>query len=162
MRISSTEFLQGSLAQILQQEANVNQLNQEISSGQAISNAIQDPGGAGLALGIGGQIDRLTFDSNNAQAGVQSLQNGVGILQQVTTLINEMSNTAGQAANGTMSDTDRQALVGVVQGAIQQLVQLANAQGPNGGYMFAGSQTSTRPFQMQANGQVLFDNERFS
>ena len=156
MRISSTEFLQSSLAQILQQEGNVNQLNQEISSGQAISSAIQDPGGAGLALGISGQIDRLTFDTNNANSGVQSLQGGIGILQQVTTLINQMSNTAAQAANGTISDSDRQALVGVVQGAIQQLVQLANAQGSNGDYMFAGSQTATRPFQMQANGQVLF------
>jgi flagellar hook-associated protein 3 FlgL len=156
MRISTNEFLLGSLNNILAQESTVNQLNQQISSGQSMSTATDDPAGAGLALGISNQVDQLTFDAANAQSGAQSLQGGLGVLQQVTDLINQVSTTADQAATGTMSASDRQSLVGVVQSALQELIQFGNAQSANGEYMFGGSQTGTPPFLAQPNGQVTF------
>jgi len=47
MRISSNEFLLGSLNDLLNQESNVNQLNQEIATGQTMLDATTDPAGAG-------------------------------------------------------------------------------------------------------------------
>ena len=49
MRISTNEFLLGSLDQLLAQESTVNQLNQEIATGQSMLDATTDPAGAGSA-----------------------------------------------------------------------------------------------------------------
>ena len=69
MRISSNEFLLGSLNDLLNQESNVNQLNQEIATGQTMLDATTDPAGAGLAVEVASQIDRLNYDSKNADSG---------------------------------------------------------------------------------------------
>lgn len=156
MRISTNEFLLGSLNSILAQESTVNQLNQEISSGQSLTDATTNPAGAGLVLEVAGQVAHLTYDVSNAESGSQTIQNGLNALQQVTTLISQMRQTAEQAANGTTTSSNREALVSVAQNALQELVQLANTQGPNGSYLFAGSQANSEPFQLLPNGQVAY------
>lgn len=159
MRISTSEFLFGSLNDLLSQEGTVNQLNRQISTGQSMLGPMDDPAGAGLALGIANQIDQLKFDSNNAEAGAQTIQEGLSVLQSVTNVINRVRQTAVQAANGTTNAADRQSLVGVVQGALQELIQLANTQLPDGRYIFGGSKSNAEPFQILASGQTVFNGD---
>ena len=102
MRISTNEFLAGTLADILGQETSVNQLNQAIASGQTMQSAIDDPAGAGLELSTAGQIQQLSFDTANAQSGTATIQNSLASLQGVSTLLSQIQNIAVQAANGTM------------------------------------------------------------
>src|SRR5262249_1519994 len=59
---------------------------------------------------------------------------------------------------GTAAAT-RQALVNVAQNGLQQLVQLANTQGPNGRYLFAGSKANAVPFQTLPDGQIVFGGD---
>jgi flagellar hook-associated protein 3 FlgL len=159
MRISTNEFLLGSLNDIMAQEANVNQLNQQIAGGQTMQTALDNPAGAGAALNIAGQISQLSFDSANAQSGAESIQNSLNSLQGVSTILSQIKDTAVQAANGTESTADRQALAGTVQSALQQLIQLANSQSANGQYLFAGSDTGSAPFSLEADGQVVFTGD---
>lgn len=159
MRISTSEFLLGSLNTMLAQETTVNQLNQEISSGQSLTDPTTDPAGAGLVLNLSDEINHLTFDNNNADAATQSIQSGISVLQQVTTVLNQVRQTAVQAANGTTTAADRASFVNVVQGALQELVQLANTQGADGSYLFSGSKATTTPFSQLSNGQVIYDGD---
>jgi flagellar hook-associated protein 3 FlgL len=159
MRISTSEFLLGSLADIMNQEGNVNALNQQVASGQTMQSALDDPAGAEAALNLQGQITHLSVDGANAQSGSQSLQNSLNSLQGVSTVLAQIKNTAIQAANGTMSDEDRQALAGTVQSALQQLVQLANTQSADGQFLFGGSRTASAPFAVQPDGQILFTGD---
>ena len=46
MRISTNQFLLGSLDELLAQESTVNQLNQQIATGQTMLDATADPAGA--------------------------------------------------------------------------------------------------------------------
>jgi flagellar hook-associated protein 3 FlgL len=156
MQISTSEFLLGALPELLAQESNVNQLNKEIASGQTMLTANSDPAGAGLALETAGQIQQLTYDAGNAQAGANSIQTTLGALQQVNNLINQLNQTALTAASATTADNTRQALVTEAQSALQQLVQLANTQGTDGNYIFAGANSGSAPFTTEANGQVTF------
>ncbi|HXP31701.1 MAG TPA: flagellar hook-associated protein FlgL [Stellaceae bacterium] len=159
MRISTNEFLLGSLNDMLGLQSNINTLNQEIATGQSLVDPTTDPAGAGLALNVAGQLGQLTYDSSNAQSGTLSIQNGLGVLQQVTTLINQIRQTAEQAANGTMTAQTRSSLVTTVQGALQELVQLANSQTADGSYLFAGSKANSQPFQLLSNGQVQYSGD---
>lgn len=159
MRISTSEFLLGSLNTMLAQETTVNQLNEEISSGQSLTDPTTDPAGAGLVLNLSDEINHLTFDNNNANAATQSIQSGISVLQQVTTVLNQVRQTAEQAANGTTTAADRASFVNVVQGALQELVQLGNTQGADGSYLFSGSKATTSPFSQLSNGQVVYDGD---
>jgi flagellar hook-associated protein 3 FlgL len=156
MQISTNQFLLGSLPSLLTQQANVNQLDREIATGQTMLDATSDPAGAGAALVLTRGIDRLAYDSGNATAATQQLQNGVGVLQQVSALIDQLRQIALQAADGGTSAASRSALVSTAQSGLQQLIQLANSQGPDGRYIFAGTDVGAAPFETLANGQVVF------
>ncbi len=159
MRISTNEFLQGSLNDLLAQQSSVNQLNREIATGETLLSPADDPGAAGQVVGLANQIGQLTYDAANGQAATQTLQNGVGALQQVTNLLVQLRQNAESIANGTSTPSDRQSAIASAQSTLQQLVQLANTQGPNGGYLFAGSKSNARAFSTQPTGQVVFNGD---
>jgi flagellar hook-associated protein 3 FlgL len=159
MRISTNEFLLGSLNDMLAQQENVNQLNREIASGETMLSAESDPGGASQVIGLANQIGQLAYDTANGQAATQTLQNGVGTLQQVTNLLVQLRQTATSIANGTSTETDEQSAIATAQSLQQQLVQLANTQGPNGAYIFAGSKSNAPAFSALPNGQVVFSGD---
>jgi flagellar hook-associated protein 3 FlgL len=159
MRVTTNEFLLGSLNDLLAQESTASQLNRQIATGQTLLDATTDPTGAAQALQVAGQISQLSYDASNAQSGAQSIQNGLGVLQQVTNLIDQLRQTAAQGANAGSTAATRQSLVSAAQTGLQQLVQLANSQDPSGRYIFAGSKTDSAPFQVGAGGQVVFSGD---
>ncbi len=159
MQISTNQFLLGSLGDLLAQQSNVNQLNTEIATGQTMLDATSDPAGAGEALGLASAVNRLTYDANNAQAATQEIQSGLGVLQQISTVLDQLRQTALQGANPGNSAATTDALVTTAQSALQQLVQLANSQDADGRYIFAGSETNSAPFTTLPNGQVAFTGD---
>jgi flagellar hook-associated protein 3 FlgL len=156
MQISTNQFLLGSLGSLLTQQGNVNQLDREIATGQTMLDATSDPAGAGQAVMLTSGINRLAYDSGNATAATEQLQKGLGALQQVSTLIDQLRQIALEAADGGTSAASRSALVSTAQSGLQQLVQLANSQAPDGSYIFAGTNVNAAPFETLANGQVVF------
>lgn len=156
MQISTNEFLLGSVGDLLAQQSNVNQLNQQIATGQTLLDASTNPVGAGEAIGLASGINRLTYNSGNAQAATQQIQTGLSVLQQVSTVIDQLRQAAQQGANAGNSAATSQALAITAQSGLQQLLQLANSQDANGRYIFAGSKSNTAPFQTLPNGQVTF------
>ena len=159
MQISTSEFLLGSLNDMMNQQQNVNTLNAEIATGQSLLDASSNPAGAAEALNAANAISQYTYDQSNAQAATQSLQNGVSALQQVTNLLNSLQQTALQAADTTTTTTSRASLVQTAQSALQQLVQLANVQGANGQYLFSGTNSDIVPYSVLPNGQVVFNGD---
>jgi len=159
MRISTNEFLLAATNDMLAQQSNVNQLNREIATGETMLSATTDPSGASQAIGDAATIARFNYDSSNAQAATQSLQNGVSVLTQVGTVLAQLLQTAEQAANGTIGPSERQSLAGEAQGALQQLLQLANSQTAGGNYLFSGSKVATVPYSALPNGQVVYNGD---
>src|SRR5271166_2299652 len=156
MQISTNEFLLGSVGDLLAQQTNVNQLNRQIATGQTLLDASTDPVGAAKAIGLASGINRLTYDSGNAQAATQQIQSGLNVLQQVSTVIDQLRQAAQQGANAGNSAATSQALAVAAQSGLQQLLQLANSQDPNGRYIFAGSKSNTAPFEILPSGSVVF------
>ena len=80
MQISTSEFLLGSVNDLMQQEQNVNTLDREIASGETMLDASSDPGGAANVIGLANQVGTLAYDTANGQAATQTLQEGVSAL----------------------------------------------------------------------------------
>ena len=159
MRISTNEFFLGTLNDMLAQEANVSKLNQQIASGQSVTDATDNPTAAANILDTNNQIQQITTNASNAQAVSSTMNETVSVLNQLDTLLNQVQSTALQGATATSSSADRQALASSVQGSLQELVQLANTQLSNGQYIFGGSQDTNAPFQQTPSGQIAFKGD---
>ena len=90
---------------------------EKLSSGYRINRAADDAAGLAISEKMRKQINGLDRASTNAQDGVSSVQTAEGAMNEVHAMIQRMNELAVQAANGTNSDSDRQA----IQNEITQL-----------------------------------------
>ena len=92
--------------------------SEKLSSGYRINRAADDAAGLTISEKMRKQIRGLEQASTNAQDGISCVQTAEGALTEVHSMLQRMNELAVQAANGTMSEDDRQA----VQDEIDQLV----------------------------------------
>ncbi|OYV75307.1 MAG: hypothetical protein B7Z70_11020, partial [Acidithiobacillus ferrivorans] len=131
---------------ILADQSQLTMLNQELATGQAISNPGGNPTAASQNVQITQQIAALTLDGETAGLAQSSLQTLSSTIGSISSLVQSLRQTALTAANGTVNGQDRQALAISVNEGLQQLLQLGNSQTPDGNYLLSGSQSSTSPF----------------
>ncbi len=91
---------------------------EKLSSGYKINRAADDAAGLAISEKMRKQIRGLTQASANAQDGISAVQTAEGALAEVQDMLQRMNELAVKAANGTMSESDREA----VQNEIDQLV----------------------------------------
>ncbi|MCI9175705.1 MAG: flagellar hook protein [Lachnospiraceae bacterium] len=91
---------------------------EKLSSGYKINRAADDAAGLTISEKMRKQIRGLDRASTNAEDGISCVQTAEGALTEVHSMLQRMNELAVQAANGTMSEDDRQA----VQDEIDQLV----------------------------------------
>lgn len=152
MRISTSQFYQTGINNILDQQTALYKTQTQMGTGKKIVTPSDDPTGAAQIVGLQQSIDQTNayqtnIDSANATLGNEdnALSSGTDILQQVRTL-------ALQANSGTLSTQDRQSIAQQVQQDLQSIIGMANTTDGNGNYLFAGFSATTRPFSQTAGG----------
>ena len=91
---------------------------EKLSSGYKINRAADDAAGLAISEKMRKQIRGLTQASANAQDGISAVQTAEGALTEVHDMLQRMNELAVKAANGTQSESDREA----IQSEINQLV----------------------------------------
>ena len=81
-----------------------------LSSGSRINSGADDAAGLAIADGLHANVTALTQSTRNANDGVGKLQVADGALAQVTSLLNRAVTLATEAATGTVSVSQRNAL----------------------------------------------------
>ena len=159
MRVSTQQIFQAGLSGMLQQQSTLNQLSQQLSTGNALTNPADNPTAYSQSLNLGARIANLQSYQQSNQYAQQNLQLSSSSLQSVGTLIDQVKQLAVQMNNATVNGNDLQNAVTQMQGNLQQLVQLANTQDGNGAYLYGGSLTNRQPFTLQGNGQVVYQGD---
>lgn len=90
--------------------ANTNKNIEKLSSGLRINRAGDDAAGLAISEKMRGQIRGLDQASRNAQDGISLIQTAEGALNETHSILQRMREISNQSANGTNTDTDRQAL----------------------------------------------------
>lgn len=98
---------------------------QRLSSGLRINSAVDDPAGLAISGKMQMQIAGLDQAVANGQAGIAMLQTADGALSQSQAIVQQMRSLAVEAANGTLTPTDRQAIQLEVNQLAQQLTNIA-------------------------------------
>src|SRR5690606_40224278 len=91
---------------------------ERLSSGLRINRAADDPAGLAISERMRAQIRGLQQAQRNAQDGISLLQVAEGALGESHAILQRMRELAAQAANGTLSDEERQ----YIQAEIDQLI----------------------------------------
>ncbi|GLR67508.1 flagellar hook-associated protein FlgL [Acidocella aquatica] len=141
---------------LAQQEAQINTLQQQISTGLAVQTPDQNPAAYQSAALGADQISALANNSNT-QAAIQVQLGSVSNAYQATSsLLNSVQSVVEQALNGATSPQNLNALAGQVQSAAHQMLALGNTTASNGSYLFGGSRGSVAPFQVSSGGSVIY------
>lgn len=142
-------------------EDQLNQVEQEIETGQQLTTPGQNPTATAIVLPLQQQLAAQTQYQANLTTDQSFLQNTDTALQTVSSGISQANSLLLSGIGATSTATDNQALAGQVSTIIQSLVNTANTTF-DGQYIFGGSKTQSPPFQVLANGDVLYTGDQAS
>jgi flagellar hook-associated protein 3 FlgL len=159
MRIATSQLFNTGVQTMDNQQAQLAQLTQELSSGNALSTPGDNPLGAAQAVMLTMTSSTLTQYTTNQNSALSSLQLEDNTLGSVTTTMQSISSLITEAGNQSLSDTDRSAIAQQMEGLRNQLMTLANTTDGAGNYIFSGFQGTTQPFTNKAGGGVVYSGD---
>ncbi|NIA12620.1 MAG: flagellin FliC [Nitrospiraceae bacterium] len=121
----------------------LNRSLERLSSGLRINRAADDAAGLAIAEGFRSQVRGTQVAQRNAQDGVSLVQTAEGALSETTNILQRVRELAVQAANGTQSTNNREALNQEVLQLLEQIDDIATDTEFNGIRVLSSSQTLT-------------------
>ncbi len=140
------------------------QLQQEIATGRRINRPSDDPAAALRILPLRSDLRDLEQLSGNASLARETLDTSAASLEDASTLMQRVRELTTQAANGTLSASDRQSIGAEVDQLLSQLVGIGNSRRGDR-YLFGGTENGEAPFEVvnDAGGQrVVYHGNRES
>ena len=113
--------------------------SEKLSSGYQINRAADDAAGLAISEKMRKQINGLDRASTNAQDGVSAVQTAEGALTEVHSMLQRMNELAVQAANGTNSKEDRDAIQNEIDQLSTEIDRVAETTKFNETYLLKGS-----------------------
>ena len=117
--------------------------SEKLSSGYKINRAADDAAGLSISEKMRKQINGLDRASTNAEDGVSAVQTAEGALTEVHSMLQRMNELAVQAANGTNSEDDRQAIQDEIDQLLTEVDRVAETTKFNETYLLKGGEGTT-------------------
>ncbi len=111
---------------------------EKLSSGFRINRAADDAAGLTISEKMRKQINGLDQASTNAQDGVSAVQTAEGALTEVHSMLQRMNELAVQSANGTNSESDRDAIQAEIDQLTTEIDRVAETTKFNETYLLKG------------------------
>ncbi|NDU85639.1 MAG: flagellar hook-associated protein 3 [Ferrovum sp.] len=152
VRISTNTFFDTSVNAINQQQNALYNTQLQVSSGKQINTPSDNPSGAAQIINLTQANGMNTQFTTNITSAQNSMSISAGVLQNITTLVQNIQSTTVSANNSALNNSDRQALATTLQQQLSQLIGLANSQDGTGNYLFSGTTGSVKPFVVTSSG----------
>ena len=131
---------------------------ERLSSGLRINRAADDAAGLAVSEEMRSQIRGMNVASRNAQDGVSMVQVADGALGGVNDMLQRIRDLSVQAANGTLTDLQRNNLDQEVQSIVAEMARVASDTEFNGVKILSGSVATAAnavTLQVGANGSQV-------
>ena len=112
---------------------------QRLSSGLKIANAKDNPSGLAMSRRMNSQIEGLGVATNDSNDAISIVQIADGSLSEIHDVLQRMSELAVQASNGTLTDSDREAIQKEIENLKEEVNRMANTTEFNGQSILDGS-----------------------
>ena len=130
---------------------------EKLSSGYRINRAADDAAGLTISEKMRKQIKGLDQASTNAQDGVSAVQTAEGALTEVHSMLQRMNQLAVQSANGTNSQTDRDAIQSEIDQLTTEIDRVSETTKFNETYLLKGDTTNSKTVNFYKSGYVIND-----
>lgn len=130
------------------QERRLNKINNQIGSQQKIQSLRDDPVAAGHLVKYQSYLNRVNNFEKNGQILSDQFVYREGYMQNSLDIMQRVRELAVTGANGIYSKDDLRNMAVEVDELLQELVQNANATGPDGNSIFAGTNTNAPAFEV--------------
>lgn len=130
-------------------ESSLSTAMQRLSSGLRINSAADDVAGYAISQRLQGQVNGLNQATQNSQDAVSLAQTAQGSLNDVSQMLQRVRELAVQYANGTTSETDKEAITSEVTQLSQEIERVGETTQFNGVDLL--SEKATISFQVGAN-----------
>ncbi len=117
---------------------------QRLSSGYRINSSADDAAGMAISTKMQSQISGLNQASSNAQDGISMIQTAEGALDEVQSNLQRMRDLSVQAANATLSDSDRGNINKEIQALYTNINNISNRTEFNGQQLLTGALTTSQ------------------
>lgn len=158
-RISTGMMYQQSINTMLAKQAKLAHTQQQLSSGQKLVTAKDDPVAAGTAVGLDRALAELERFGMNANA----VQNRLGLQESALTSVGDamarINELTVQANNSALGDDSRLAISTELKAIYAGLLDLANSTDGAGRYLFGGTDDGSAPFAI-SGGNVIYSGNQ--
>ncbi len=151
MRISTGQLYDRSIQAVLNNQADLSNIQQQLSSGKKLLRPSDDPVGAAQVIRLTEEIDLIAQYKKNYNLLTNSLEQEETVLSSVNNAINRARVLMIQSGNGIISAGDRKAIAIEIGQIRDQVFDLMNSRDSSGKYIFAGFQSGSPAFSFDAS-----------
>jgi flagellar hook-associated protein 3 FlgL len=133
-------------------ESNINQTQNQMSSGLQFTTASQNPTAAGSVNNYEQALAQSQQYGTNATSAQTNLNTEDSALTQVQTQLQSLRDLALEANSGILTNSNLSSIATQAVQIQNSLLSLANTTNGNGEYIFGGFDAQTQPFTLSATG----------
>jgi flagellar hook-associated protein 3 FlgL len=146
MRISTSQIYNANITSLNNLQVQIANTTQQMATGLRIQNPADDPVGAARATELTQSDSTNTQYATNRTAATNTLSLSEGVLDGVTTMLQDIHTTAVTSNNSALTDSSRKSMALDIQSRLNDLLGMANSTDGAGSYLFSGAQGNVKPF----------------
>lgn len=155
MRVSTQNTFERGLSTLQRRQAEMAELQEQMTSGKRVTKASDDPAAAARAERALATKTRTEADQRALDASRNVTLQAETALGDANELLQQVREQVLSAGNASYSDQERLGLAQVIRGLRDQMLSVANRGDGAGGYLFGGQGSNQSPF-VDGPGGVAF------
>jgi len=158
MRIADNTITRNYLNNLSTNTEHYYEASQKVSSGRSYEEASDDPAAAIQAMKVRSTLSKIdTYQGNiNEITGLVSERESV--LSEINSIVTEAQDQVLQGKSGTYNATNRQTIANTLKSYQDTILSLGNQMYCDK-YIFGGSSDYTKPFSVDASGNLLYQGQ---
>ncbi|WP_343587158.1 flagellar hook-associated protein FlgL [Herbaspirillum sp.] len=160
MRISTQMLYQISNNDLTTMQSQLLKLNQQVTANQKVLVPSDDPVASARALDLSqsqGLNDQYKTNRQNANSSLAQVS---GTLDSFNTMLTKLKSDVISAGNASFSNAERINMASELKSNFQEILGYANATDGQGNYLFSGFKSTTQPFTLDGNGNVVYNGDQ--
>ncbi|XOZ34384.1 flagellar hook-associated protein FlgL [Halomonadaceae bacterium KBTZ08] len=156
MRVSTSQIFNQGIQQFQNLNAQQARTQEQVATGKEILRPSDDPVASTRIVQLKDDLARSEQYQDTLDMTQTRLEREDGTLSSYTDALARTRELMVQAGSGSLSESDRGSIAQELKQVKEQMVSLANTQGPQGEFLFAGFQGGEKPFTEDVSGNIEY------
>ncbi|MGM0434259.1 MAG: flagellar hook-associated protein FlgL [Pseudomonadota bacterium] len=156
MRVSTSQIFNQGIQQFQNLNSQQARTQEQVATGKEILRPSDDPVASTRIVQLKDDLARSEQYQDTMDLTQTRLEREDGTLSSYTDALARTRELMVNAGSGSLSESDRESIAQELRQVKDQMVSLANTQGPEGEFLFAGFQGGDKPFGEDVSGNIEY------